>query len=84
VLSNQDVRNFLIDFIQRSHSLPKGDEIDSIDLFATGYVDSMAVIRLVVELESMFDVRIEEEDIVSTAFRTVAGIANLVKKKQGL
>lgn len=83
-MSKQDVRNFLIDFIQRSHSLPKDDEIDSIDLFAAGYVDSMAVIRLVVELESMFDVRIEEEDIVSAAFKTVAGIANLVEQKKGL
>ena len=79
-LSKQTVRDFLLSFIQRNHILPK--EVDSVDLLAEGYIDSMAIIRLVIELESVFDVRIDEEDIASGAFKTIEGIVTLVEQRQ--
>lgn len=82
-MNNKNVRRFLLEFIGRNHVLPKDCEIDSIDLLAEGYIDSMAIIRLVIELESVFNVRFCEKDIASTAFKTVSGIETLVEKKLG-
>jgi methoxymalonate biosynthesis acyl carrier protein len=61
-----------------------GDEIgDDVDIFASGYVNSLFAMQLVTFVEKEFGVVVESEDLEFDNFRTVVGIVRLVDAKTG-
>ena|SRR5690554_4960201 len=57
------------------------EDIDeNIDLFKVG-LDSIKTIRLVVELETIFDITIEDDDLVIENFSTLSKIVEMVNSK---
>ena len=76
-----EIRQFIIEFLSREHSLPADQDIEALAYIDEGYADSMSVLRLVLELESNFGVRFEDGDLSSPAFRTVGGLLNLIEQK---
>lgn len=47
----------------------------------SGYVDSIAVVKFVIEIEAKFDIEISEEDMMSPQFRTVGGLVAIIETK---
>jgi acyl carrier protein len=78
---NDPIRARILAQLQRKGGLPPGftDDTDYID---EGIVDSLAIVKFIVELETAFGIELTEEDIESPAFRTVAGLAGLVAGKR--
>jgi len=52
------------------------------DLIASGVLDSLTLIQLLVELESHFDVTIPLQDLEIDSVRTVASLARTVAKSE--
>ena len=50
----------------------------NVDLFDSGYVDSVGVVELIAFLESEFDVQIADEVLMSEEFMTINGIGRIV------
>lgn len=50
------------------------------DLIETGLIDSFEIINLVVELEDIFNMEIDPEEIAPDNFQTVDAIVNLVER----
>ncbi|WIM94411.1 phosphopantetheine-binding protein [Actinoplanes oblitus] len=61
---------------------PGADVDDDDDLFASGLVNSLFAVQLVLWLEQTFDVRVESHELVITTFATVSSIADFVARKQ--
>jgi len=59
-----------------------GDLDDDTDLFQAGVIDSHSYIHLIRFLESTFDIRFTEEELLSGVTATVAGLVELVEDKQ--
>lgn len=57
--------------------------IDSQSLITDGLLDSFDIISLITELEEVFDIEIDPEDVVSENFESVDAIAALVEKCKG-
>lgn len=53
-----------------------------LDLFATGVIDSLMLVRLLAALEERFGVRVTVEELEMDTFRTVRRIAAFVASKQ--
>jgi D-alanine--poly(phosphoribitol) ligase subunit 2 len=53
-----------------------------LDLFGTGVVDSLMLVKLLASLEERFDVRVAVEELEMDNFRTVRRIAAFVEAKQ--
>ena len=53
-----------------------------VDLFATGVLDSLGLVELLVQLEQRLSVHVEMEELDVDAFRTIASIAAFVARKQ--
>jgi acyl carrier protein len=49
-----------------------------LDLFETGTLDSLRLVRLLAELEGAFGIRLSMEELEFEDFRTLAGIARFV------
>ena len=61
----------------------KGHEVgDHDDIFASGFVNSLFAMELIVFVESSYGITIESEDLDLENFRTVAKVAELVEIKR--
>ncbi|MFV2064779.1 MAG: acyl carrier protein [Chloroflexota bacterium] len=50
------------------------------DLYEDGYIDSVGFAELMTFLESRFSIELQDGDIVSDDFSTVAGVSRIVKR----
>ena len=72
---NEKIREFLSRYIP-THGLADGD-----DIFATGIVNSMLAMQLVMFVEKEFNVTIEPDDLELEYFESINAIADLVRRK---
>jgi methoxymalonate biosynthesis acyl carrier protein len=65
-----------------AHVIPDHELREEEDIFASGYVNSLFAMQLVLFIEQEFHVALEDADMDTENFRTVAAIAHLVARKQ--
>ena len=81
--SQDSVCDYVCRLIQKKSRFPDDCVIDELDYLETGYIDSMALIKFVLDIESKFDIEISEFDMLSPQFRTVGGLVRLIGEKLG-
>lgn len=74
------IRSFIVELLEKKSSLPR-DFNDTTDFIKAGIVDSIGIIKFILELESRFDIEITETDIESNEFRSVQGVIAMIKRK---
>ncbi len=80
MMAQTEIRPFILALLERKSGLPKGFD-DAADYIAAGIVDSIGIIKFVLELESRFGVEIVESDIDSDEFRTLRGLVGMIGRK---
>jgi acyl carrier protein len=75
------LETFVRDQFDVSDSDPGFDR--RIDLFESGYIDSVGVAELLEYLTTQFDVEIPESDLFSDHFSSIDGIASIVARLTG-
>lgn len=53
------------------------------NLLASGLIDSLGVIKLIVSLEKAFGISIGDEDVVPENFQSLNSLANFIEQKRG-
>jgi acyl carrier protein len=72
----EQIRAFVQRFVRR-------DVTDDLDIFESGYVNSMFAMELVSFIEATFGIVVESEDLELDNFRTVDAMAAFVARKTG-
>lgn len=67
-----------------SQYLNNADVADDVDLFATGMVNSLFAMQLVLFVEKEFGVVVDNEDLDYDNFKSIQAIGGFVGKKLGL
>ena len=76
----QETKSSIRQFIGRFfHSIELTDDQD---IFASGFVNSLFAMQLVLFIEKTFAIKIENEDLDIDKFRSLNAIAQLVEQKQ--
>jgi acyl carrier protein len=75
-----DIRSFILALLGKKNPLPPGFDGHT-DFIAGGIIDSMAIIKFLVELEAHFDIAIDEDELASEQFRTVDGLVTMIAAK---
>lgn len=78
---SDSIKSFVLKLIEKKAKLPKDIVVDTFNFVDTGYVDSLGIIKFVVDIESHFDIEITDTDIESQEFRTVGGIVSIISGK---
>ncbi len=76
-----EVREFIIDRLQREYSFKEGINIDEIDYIEEGYMDSIGLIQFIGEIEDEFGIEFTDEELESQSFRIVGEFISLVESK---
>ncbi|TMR22440.1 acyl carrier protein [Nonomuraea turkmeniaca] len=70
-----------IEHFVRQHAIVADDDHGfnrEVDLFDTGYIDSLGLVTLTSHLECTFEVTLSEEDLFHEDFATIDGMARLI------
>lgn len=77
----QDIQAFILNLLEKRSKLPASFDADT-DFIKAGIIDSMGIIKFMLEIEAQYDIEITEEDMESPSFRTLAGISRMVSNKR--
>lgn len=78
VSGNEETR--ILDFVNARLARNGPVQDLQLDLMALRIIDSMAMLELVVWLEQTFGVRVKNEDLTAQNFRSVARLADYVRR----
>ncbi len=78
-----EIKQFILDRLQEEYDLPKDIDIDAYDYIENGYIDSVALVSFVVELEDEFDITFSDEELTSHDFKTIGGLVKMIMAKTG-
>ena len=76
-----EIREKILDFVEREYKLPDDVDYDSFDFVENGYVDSMGLVQFVAILEDDFDIEFTAEQLLSDEFKTVGGLEKIITSK---
>ncbi len=77
------VEKTLVALIDRRAPLPDGADLETYDFIERGHVDSISLVRFVMEVEEHFGIDLTDDDVESPAFRRVRPLARLIQARQG-
>ncbi|MEK7856196.1 MAG: phosphopantetheine-binding protein [Acidobacteriota bacterium] len=80
---SDQVREFVIKAIEKKSRLPAGCNVDTFNYIDSGHVDSIAIIKFILELEEEFKIDIAPEEVESAEFRTIGGLVGIIKSRIG-
>ena len=76
-----NIKAFVLDRIQKNHKLPEDVNIEEFNYIDSGYVDSMGLMRFIIEIEKEFNIEITDKDMESKGFKTIGGLISIIKDK---
>jgi methoxymalonate biosynthesis acyl carrier protein len=77
-MSAQDIREKTLSFLEQFVSV---DVEDDEDLFASGLVNSLFAMQLVLFVEKEFAIKVENQDLDIANFRSVNAITSFIQQK---
>lgn len=76
-----DIREKILEFVEREYKLPDDVDYDTFDFVENGYVDSMGLVQFVAILEDDFDIEFSAEELLSDEFKTIGGLEKIISEK---
>lgn len=77
----ESIKKFIIQLIEKNEKLPSNIDIDSFDYIESGYVDSMGLVKFIVNIETFYGIELTDSDIESSQFKTIGGLVSIIDKK---
>jgi acyl carrier protein len=75
------VREFVIKAIEKRSRLPAGCDVDTFNYIDSGHVDSIGIIKFILEIENEFKIDIAPEEVESEKFRTIGGLVGIIESR---
>lgn len=76
-----NVKEFVLDYLQREYSFPEDADILAINYQKEGYVDSMAFIGFIATIEDEFGIAFEDEDMENPDIQIVGKLIEMIESK---
>ena len=77
----ENIKEFLLEYIEREYSLPEGTDIDSFNYIEEGFIDSLGILGFIAEIEDNFGISFTDEELSGEEFRVIGTLANMIKRK---
>ena len=77
----ENIKEFLLEYIEREYSLPEGADIDSFNYIEEGFIDSLGILGFIAEIEDNFGISFTDEELSGEEFKVIGTLANMIKRK---
>lgn len=75
------VREHVLKAVARKAKLPAGADLETFNYVDSGYVNSIEIIKFVVDIEARFDIELSDDELASPEFKIVGGLISLIERK---
>ena len=79
----EQIKDFIVDYIQREYTLPDDSDIMSLNYVEEGYIDSLGLIQFIAVIEDEFGISFTDDELASPDIKVVGKLAALVFAKMG-
>ena len=76
-----EIIEYIVELIEQHGKLPAEVNPEEFNYIDTGYIDSIAIMKFMIELERRFEISLTPQDMVRDDFRTVEGLCDIIMKK---
>ena len=77
----ENIKDFIIAYVEHKGKMPENIDLDAFDFVKSGYIDSIAMFKFVVELEEEFDIEISDEEMMMPQLATIGGLTSFISEK---
>ncbi|MGE5422985.1 MAG: acyl carrier protein [Ignavibacteriales bacterium] len=75
------VDEFILKYLQKKYTFPEDTDTYSLNYIEMGYIDSLGLVKFIVELEDEFDIEFDDEELESPSIKIVGELIKLVERK---
>ena len=76
-----NIRDFILDYIQREYTLPDGIDVMELNYVESGYVDSLGLIQFIATIEDEFNISFTDDDLANPDIKVVGKLIEIIYKK---
>ena len=77
----ENVKEFIIDYIQREYDIPEDVDITNLNYVEEGYIDSLGLIQFIAVIEDEFGITFSDDDLAGEDIKVVGKMAELIASK---
>lgn len=78
---NDPILAFVLQRIQKRGVIPADTPVLAFDYRRSGFIDSIGIMKFILEIEAEFDIEISDADMEAPTFSTVGGLVELISRK---
>ena len=78
----EDIKEFIVDYIQREYTLPAGTDVMELNYIESGYIDSLGFVQFVALIEEELDIVFSDEELDSPDMKVVGKLVALIDRKR--
>ena len=82
-MTESEIAQGILDYIRGEIACPGTEVTDQTELFESGILDSLMLLRLVMHLETTHSIAFTPEDLNPAIFGQVAALSSLVARRRG-
>lgn len=76
-----EIKEKVLELLQVKYTLPQNIDLDQFNYIEEGYVDSLATIKFVCDLEEIFSIEFSDDEVMSDDFQIIGKLITLIEKK---
>ena len=78
----EEIKEFIVDYIQREYTLPADMDVMELNYIESGYIDSLGFVQFVALIEEEFDIVFSDEELDSPDMNVVGKLVALIDRKR--
>ena len=78
----EEIRNFIVDYIEREYTIPGGTDLDRFNYVEEGYIDSIGLIQFIAVIEDEYGIEFSDEELSGEEIKTVGSLVKLICEKR--
>lgn len=77
----ENVKDFIIDYIQREYTIPEDIDIMNLNYVESGYVDSLGMIQFIAVIEDEYGISFSDDELAEPGIKVVGKLVDMVVAK---
>ncbi len=77
-----EVLEYIVTLLEKKKPIDRDIVVEELRYIEKGYVDSLGLMKFIVQIEDRFGIEILEDDMVSEEFSTVGGLVKIILEKR--
>ena len=78
----EEVRDFILDYIEREYSIPEGTDRMNFNYVEEGYIDSLGLIQFIAVIEDEFGIVFTDEELSGEDIKVVGKLVGMILRKR--